>query len=133
MTSPGADLVAVDLTELEREFIWRVLFEWHGSASRKRPPLEVLGVPLNDPAQFGQLLDRLQNAVKNGSPLSDFDWARVLFLTEITWASSLLGAGSDFDTITGISDQDGIRLLRALQRKIGGGRRAALLYPQLPV
>lgn len=75
------------------------------------------------------LLGRLHDAVKNGAPLSELDWARVMVLTEITWASSLVGAGADFDTITGISDEEGIRLLRGLQRKIGGGRFSALLYP----
>lgn len=75
------------------------------------------------------LIGRLYDAVQKGTPLSDLDWARVMFLTEITWASSLLGAAWDFEMITGISDEEGIHLLRGLQRKIGCGRFLNLLYP----
>jgi hypothetical protein len=124
-----ADLHVVELTDREREFISKLLLEWSGSASRKPPPLEILGLPHNDPSQFGILLDRLDDAVTQRTPLSDLDWARAMFLTEITWASSLLGAGADFETITGISDDEGIHLLRGLQRKIGRGRFLNLLYP----
>ncbi|MDC8984876.1 hypothetical protein [Mycobacterium marinum] len=55
----------------------------------------------------------------------------MLFLTEITWASGLVGAGLDFAIVTGFSDSEAIGLLRGLQRrrKIGGHERAKLLFP----
>jgi hypothetical protein len=128
VTSAGeADLNVIDLTDREREFMWRLPLEWNGSASKKPPPFEVLGLGEDDPQQFGVLLGRLYDAVKERTPLSDLDWARVMFLTKITWASSLLGAGSDFEIITGISDEEGIHLLGAPQRKIGRSRFLKLL------
>ena len=47
---------------------------------------------------FLQLTDRLSVAIKNGHPLSGLDWARALMLTEICWASDILGAASEFGT-----------------------------------
>jgi hypothetical protein len=61
--------------------------------------------------------------------LSDLDWARVLFLTEITWASNLVGSGLDFAIVTRFSDTEAVGLLRALQRKISSYKRAKLLFP----
>ena len=58
----------------------------------------------------------LYDAVKEGAPRNDLDWARVMFLTEITWASSLLEASADYEMNMGISDEEGIHLLRGLQR-----------------
>ena len=128
MTS-SSDLVAVDLTDRERKFIEQALQQWGWSASSAPFPFQVLG--LSTWEQFGELTVRLQRAVENGDPLSNLDWARVLFLTEITWASGLVGAGLDFATVTGFSDTEAVTLLRGLQRrlKIGGYDRAKLLFP----
>ncbi|WP_373202522.1 hypothetical protein [Mycobacterium marinum] len=78
--------------------------------------------------EYGELTLRLQRAVRGDEPLTNLDWARVLFLTEITWASGLVGAGLDFAIVTGFSDSEAIGLLRGLQRrrKIGGHERAKL-------
>jgi hypothetical protein len=79
--------------------------------------------------EFGELTYRLQRAVENHEPLTDLDWARVMFLTEITWASSLVGSGLDFAIVTRFSDIEAVALLRGLQRKISGHNRAKLLFP----
>ena len=128
MTS-SSDLVAVDLTERERQFIQQALEQWALSASDAPFPFQVLG--LSTWEEFGELTLRLERAVTNGEPLTNLDWARVLFLTEITWASDLVGAGLDFATVTGFSDTEAVGLLRGLQRrrKIGGYYRATLLFP----
>lgn len=124
MTSP---LVAVELTVDERDFVVQTLEEWAASASGKPFPYQVLG--LWSWEEFGELIFRLVHAVKPGQALTDLDWARVLFLTEVTWASSLVGAGLDFVSMTRFSDEQALGLLRGLQRKIGGVRRAKLLFP----
>jgi hypothetical protein len=67
--------------------------------------------------------------VENDERLTDLDWARVLFLTEITWASSLVGSGLDFAIVTRFSDIEAVALFRGLQRKISGHSRAKLLFP----
>ena len=121
--------MAVNLSEREREFIQQALEQWALSAADAPFPYQVLGLSTWD--EFGALTLRLERAVADGEPLTDVDWARVLFLTEITWASGLIGAGQDFATVTGISDTEAVGLLRGLQRrhKIGGRKRAKLLFP----
>jgi hypothetical protein len=125
----SSELVAADLTEREREFIQQALEQWALSAADAPFPFQVLG--LSTWEEFGDLTLRLRRAVTNGEPLEDLDWARVLFLTEITWASDLVGAGLDFATVTGFADTEAVSLLRGLQRrrKIGGHTRAKLLFP----
>ncbi|MCV7196791.1 hypothetical protein [Mycobacterium angelicum] len=127
MTS-SPESVAVDLAFDEREFIRQTLEQWGWSASGKPFPFQVLGLPTWD--EFRELVGRLSHAIGGGEPLSDLDWARVLFLTEITWASSLVGSGLDFALVTKFSDTEAVGVLRGLQRKIGGYDRAKLLFPE---
>lgn len=112
----------------EREFIRRALQQWGWSASDAPFPFQVLG--LSTWGEFGELSVRLDRALQEHEALADLDWARVLFLTEISWASDLVGAGSDFATVTGFSDTEALGLLRRLQRrdKLGGHDRAKLLF-----
>jgi hypothetical protein len=126
MTS-SSELVTVDLTERERTFIWEALHQWVWSATSKPFPFQVLGISRWE--EFTELTGRLAHAVTGGESLSELDWTRVLFLTECSWASSVVGAGLDFAIVTGISDTEGLTLLRGLQRKIGGVERAKLLFP----
>ncbi|ETW26653.1 hypothetical protein MGAST_06670 [Mycobacterium gastri 'Wayne'] len=53
----------------------------------------------------------------------------MLYLTECSWASELVGAGLDFATVSGFSDTGAVSLLRGLQRKIGRVTTAELLFP----
>jgi hypothetical protein len=126
MTSPS-QLTAIDLTERERDFIGQALEQWALSASVMPFPFQVLG--LSTWEEFGELTFRLQHAVTDGDALTDLDWARVVYLTECSWASEVVGAGRGFAAVTGYSDTEAISLLRGLQRKIGGIRRAKLLFP----
>lgn len=119
--------IAIDLTERERDFIQQTLEQWSLSAAGMPFPFQVLG--LSTWEEFGELTLRLEHAVTDGEPLTDLDWARVLFLTEITWVSDLVGSGLDFEIVTGFSDTEAVSLLRGLQRKIGGYKRAKLLFP----
>jgi hypothetical protein len=120
-------LVAVELTEDERDFIQQTLEQWALSAASKPFPFQVLG--LSTWEEFGNLTGRLEHAVTDGEPLTDLDWARVLFLTEITWASNIIGSGLDFAIVTRFSDTEAVGLLRGLQRKISSYKRAKLLFP----
>jgi|SRR6516164_1678468 hypothetical protein len=127
MASPS-EVVAVDLTETERDFISQALEQWALAASVMPFPFQVLGLSTWD--EFGELTFRLGHAVTAREPLTDLDWARVLYLTECSWASEIVGAGRGFATVTGYSDTDAVSLLRGLQRKIGGIKRAKLLFPK---
>jgi hypothetical protein len=123
----SSGLVAVELTEDERHFIQQTMEQWALSAAWKPFPFQVLGFSTWE--EFLNLTGRLEHAVIAGEPLTDLDWARVLFLTEITWASTLIGSGLDFAIVTRFSDTEAVSLLRGLQRKISGRKRAKLLFP----
>ncbi|MBV9350274.1 MAG: hypothetical protein JOZ23_01880 [Mycobacterium sp.] len=123
----SSELVAVELTDRERDFIWQALEQWALAASVMPFPFQVLGLSTWD--EFGELTFRLGRAVTACEPLTDLDWARVLYLTECSWASEVVGAGRGFASVTGYSDTEAVSLLRGLQRKIGGIKRAKLLFP----
>jgi hypothetical protein len=125
-TSP--ELLTVDLSEDERKFIWEAMYQWQFSASRKPFPYQVLG--LSSWEEFAELTYRLAHAVTDQEPLTGLDWMRVLYLTECSWASDVVGSGLDFSIVTEFSDIDGLSLLRRLQRKIGGIARPEVLFPE---
>lgn len=119
--------MAVELTDDERDFIDQILKQWALSAASKPFPFQSLGLSTWD--EFGELTVRLGQPVVAGEALTQLDWARVLFVTEVTWVSSLIGAGLESAVMTRFSDAEAIRVLRGLQRKIGGSDRAELLFP----
>jgi hypothetical protein len=61
---------------------------------------------------------RLKPLIRGGQPLSRRDWRRALIATEIVFASDVFGSGWDWSITTGLADEDTIRILRSLQRKI---------------
>src|SRR5262249_16282187 len=81
----NTDLVATDLTDDERYFVWWALGHWGGCASDAPLPVRLVGAANWD--EFDALTDRLATAVKRGEALTDLDWARALFLTEISFGS----------------------------------------------
>lgn len=84
---------------------------------------------LSEWSEFDVLTERLAQAVAGCQSLSVLDWARVLYLAECSWASSLVGAALDFSTVSGFTDTEALGLLRGLQRKIGGMKYADALFP----
>lgn len=123
----SSEQVSAELSADEREFIRQTLGQWEGPAGKMPFPFQMLGLASWD--EFGDLVLRLRDAVAAGAALDDLDWARVLVLTEITWASNLIGSGLDFPITTRFSDEEALQLLRGLQRKSGSYRLAVLLFP----
>jgi hypothetical protein len=121
------ELLTVELSEDERRFIWQAMHQWQWSASDAPFPYQVLG--LSSWREFVELTHRLAHAVTDREPLTDLDWTRVLYLTESSWASNLVGSGLDFSIVTEFSDIDCLSMLRRLQRKIGRVARAEVLFP----
>jgi hypothetical protein len=121
MTEP--ELVAIDLTDEERRLMILALNEYGGSANYAYQLLcPVFGQSNED--EWYQLTTRLREAIKNKEPLSDLDWARALFLTEISFGSSLVGSGLDFGPA---ADEYWLGILRSLQRKVSSYDRFLLL------
>jgi hypothetical protein len=119
-----SELVAIDLTDDERMLMVLGLNEYFGAAQQGWPLLvPLLGLSTTD--EFPTLLHQLMGAIEDKKPLSDLDWARALFLTEISWASDLVGAGIDF--ATNVRDEKAAPLLRSIQRKVSSYERFRLL------
>jgi hypothetical protein len=121
MTAGG--LVDVDLADDERWLLLAGLMEYGGPAAGAAVLAPLVGEKSVD--AFFQLTDRLSLAIKNGQPLSGLDWTRALVLTEICWASDVLGAGIEF--ATNMSDERALPALRALQHKLVTGERIQAL------
>jgi hypothetical protein len=64
-------------------------------------------------------MERLAVALKARDPLSKEDWERALLATEIAFASSVRGSGTDWAMCTGLSDEITLTLLREAQRRLG--------------
>ena len=52
--------------------------------------------------EFDGAVEELRDTIERQQPLSELDWTRVLVLTEIAWASDVLGAGLDFELVSGV-------------------------------
>jgi hypothetical protein len=117
------ELAHVELTDVERRLLLAGLMEYGGPAAGAGALAPLVGTESVE--AFFQLTDRLTAAIKHGEPLSDLDWARALVLTEICWASDILGAASDFGT--NMSDEVALPALRSLQRKLVNGERVKAL------
>jgi hypothetical protein len=118
-----AELVAIELTDEERKLMVLALNEYGGSAQHTYKLLcPVLGQSNLD--EWARLVNRLKEAIRNKEPLSDLDWARALFLTEISFGSDLVGSGLDF----GRSKAEyWLGVLRSLQYKVSSHDRFLLL------
>ncbi|KAA8882042.1 hypothetical protein F3087_38960 [Nocardia colli] len=111
------DLVAVDLSDDEREILRRGLGEWGGPARSTEALAVAMGfASVADLYEQGR---RLRAALNSKEPLSAADWRRALVATEFVFASNVFGSGVDWQITTGIRDEETIRILRGLQRKLG--------------
>ena len=109
------DLITVTLTDQERYLLDRGLREWLGPARCSDELAVAMGF-----AGFADLVERndaLVAAVHRGC-MRAADWCRVLLATEIVFASDIVGAGHDWPFTTGLSDEESITVLRAIQHKM---------------
>lgn len=60
----------------------------------------------------------MASAVASGSPLTQVDWVRALFATEVGLAGDVIGSDVDWSITTGLTDDETTRHLRSLPRKI---------------
>jgi hypothetical protein len=117
------DLVAIDLSDEERELMVLALNEYAGTAQHTYKLLcPVLGQ--SNEHEWFQLINRLSSAIENKEPLSDLDWARTMFLTDISFGSTLVGSGLRFGRS---ADEYWFEILRSLQGKVSTYPRFLLL------
>jgi hypothetical protein len=123
----AAEPIDIELTDDERSFLSYGLGEYGGPIRNQAVVVRALGLP--DRASLDALLDRLRRAIYRKEPLSKLDWARAVFLTEISWASNLVGSGLDFKS--NFHDDEAAPLMRSIQWKIGRyGVGGTLLSPE---
>ncbi|MBW0018700.1 MAG: hypothetical protein JO236_14310 [Mycobacterium sp.] len=121
MTEP--ELVAIELTDEERKLIVLALNEYAGTAQHTyRLLCPVLGWSTKH--DWFQLINRLTSSIENKEPLSDLDWARAMFLTDISFGSTLVGSGLRFGRG---ADAYWFQVLRSLQEKVSNYQRFLLL------
>ena len=109
----------VQLTEDERELLTRGVVQWSGGPTRLTNELAV-ALGFADVSDFDAETWRLAEALGEKADLSSRDAVRALVATEIAFASDVFGAGVDWQTVTGLSDEETISILRRLQRKLVG-------------
>src|ERR1700752_3526559 len=121
MTEP--ELVAIDLSDEERKLIVLALNEYAGTAQHTYKLL-CLVLGQSNKHEWFQLINRLSSAIKNKEPMSDLDWARTMFLTDISFGSTLVGSGLRFGRS---ADEYWFEILRSLQGKVSTYPRFLLL------
>jgi hypothetical protein len=116
-------LVAIELTDEERQLMVLALNEYAGTAQHTYRLLgPVLGQSNLD--EWAHLVNRLKENIRNRQPLSDLDWARAMFLTDICFGSTLVGSGLRFGRA---ADEYWFEILRSLQGKVSSYARFLLL------
>lgn len=114
------DLVHVDLTSDEVVLLAGALVDWGGPAHPTEALARALGFAgLRDLGTEG---NRIAQDIRHGRPLTPLDWTRALLSAEICFGSDLLGTGSEWDCIHGGNDEDWLRTLRGLARKLPASR-----------
>ena len=63
---------------------------------------------------------RIADALKQSHGLSRLDWTRALLTLEVMFASDVMGAGYEWELVTGLSDSETLAVLRRLQFKLVG-------------
>ena len=113
--------VVVQLSDEERALLVRGLREWGGPTR----PTAALANAMGSETVAGLLADtdRVAAQLNAGEPLTAADWARALIATEIAFASDYYGSGWDWSSTTGLDDEETIRRLRQVQRKLVGVAR----------
>ncbi|GHH71087.1 hypothetical protein [Promicromonospora soli] len=117
MTDAGSVAPRSLLEPTEIDLLVRALLEWGGPAHASDQLARGMGFDGVD-----DLLERCRSFrrdLKDDVPIAGADWARILLATEIVFASDLMGSGTDWSTTTGLTDEETVKALRGVQRKLG--------------
>ncbi|MGN6606688.1 MAG: hypothetical protein ACTHMS_06735 [Jatrophihabitans sp.] len=108
--------VPVSLDERERCFLRSALLDWGGPAN----PTDALAAAMGFTS--AESLSReawaLWTRIEAGEALTVGEWRQALLAVEVVFASDVVGSGLDWRITSGISDEESIAILRALQRKL---------------
>ncbi|MCA9610307.1 MAG: hypothetical protein KC619_32150 [Myxococcales bacterium] len=109
--------VRIELTRHEWRLLRCGLNEWRGPARCTEELAVAMGFAGHEDFH-DEIEGRLLPLLDAEEGLSQLDWLRVLLATEIAFVSGVVGSGSDWPITVGVPDEETIRLLRGLQRKV---------------
>jgi hypothetical protein len=109
--------VPPDLTDEERDLLDAGLIHWGGPARMTDQLAAAIGFVSAD--AFYNEEEEIRRRIERGN-YSALDARRALAATEIVFASDVVGAGVEWEIVTGLTDQETLRTLRGLQRKLIG-------------
>jgi hypothetical protein len=112
----SADLLDVSLSSDERQLLHNGLNEWRGPARCTEEFAIAMG--FRSLEVMFQEIGRLIGAIDDIEPLAAGDWVRALIMTEVVFASDVVGSGVEWTITTGLTDQETVVTLRGLQRKL---------------
>lgn len=107
------DAYQLDITDDQLLLLSTALTLWDGPALVQDLVGPVVWTTSRD--EFHHLTGRLRAVIETRGWITPFDFTRAMVLTEICWASELLGAASHFQPIIG--DERALAALRSLQRE----------------
>jgi len=116
MRADSDEIVAVELSQAERDLVEAALREWGGGAHGTEKIAQAIG--FESMQERWRERDRILLAVRDRRPLSRTDWTRLLLATEIAFASDVVGAGVEWSIVTGYNDVESLTALRSLQRTL---------------
>jgi hypothetical protein len=114
----------VELSEDEKLLLSAGLNQWGGPAKLTDQIAVAMG--FQGIADFFAQADRIGAVIESAELLNALDATRALAATEIAFASDIFGAGVEWPTVTGLTDEETLRVLRRLQRKLVGHYRSLL-------
>ncbi|PYI69793.1 hypothetical protein CVV68_01405 [Arthrobacter livingstonensis] len=108
--------IAIDLTEDERSLLYQGLAQWGGPAKGTEPMAVAMG--FSGVSNLYSVGYRIAGDIRAELPLTIADWRRAVLATEVMFASDIVGAGLEWQGITGWDDLTTLHLIRSVQRKI---------------
>jgi hypothetical protein len=108
--------ISVQLAQLERDFLVQGLIQWSGATRPTEAAAGLVGFASLEAA--AKQIPTLAARLTRNEPMASCDWGRALAVSELMFASDRVGAGVEWEALTGLSDGESVRVLRTLQRKL---------------
>ncbi|SOD72553.1 hypothetical protein SAMN05892883_1939 [Jatrophihabitans sp. GAS493] len=106
----------VVLDDRERRFLRAALLDWGGPARPTDELATTMG--FTSAESLSREAWALWGRIEAGDALTIQEWRQVLLAVEIVFASDVVGSGLDFRITSGIPDEEAIKILRGLQRRL---------------
>lgn len=103
------------LTSRHRTLLRQGVIQWGGPAQCTDDIARVLGYP--DSVAFFADQSRLLTLLNSSDVIGKTDLRCAILATEIVFVSDIIGAGIEWATVSGFSDEETLQILREAQRE----------------